>query len=139
MRAPGARRPLLLAAVLAGTAGCVQAVPDCPAPLRRMEAAELFLGRAIPGGGMVDDAAWEAFVDQEVLARFPDGFTVVEADGRWRGPADGKAVRERTMVIRVLGDDTRTGARAAEVADAYRRRFAQESVLRVAGPVCAAF
>lgn len=48
-----------------------------------MVADRLFLGRQIPGGGMVSDADWTAFLAEVVTPRFPEGLTVWRAEGQW--------------------------------------------------------
>ena len=93
----------------------------------------LYMGRNIPGGGTVDDAAWSAFVQEVVTPRFPDGFTVWSADGQWRG-ASGVVERERVMVLEVYHDSPDAARRIGEIAAEYRRRFRQEAVLRVTAP-----
>jgi hypothetical protein len=45
---------------------------------------ELFMGKSIPGGGTVTDAAFAEFLDREVTPRFPEGFTVIPAMGQYR-------------------------------------------------------
>jgi hypothetical protein len=90
---------------------------------------ELYFGRSMPNGGQVSDAEWQAFVDEVVAPRFPDGFTVLDASGGWRG-ADGKVVREPSKVLVVVH-----GARDEDdieaIRAAYLQRFKQESVLVV--------
>lgn len=89
----------------------------------------LYLGRSAPGGGVVADADWDVFVHEEITPRFPAGLTVWRAQGQWR-EASGMVAREPVMVLEIV----HTRDRAAEVvaiARAYKRRFAQEAVLRV--------
>ena len=62
---------------------------------------ELYFGRNIPSGGTVSDADWQKFVDEVVTPRFPDGLTVLDADGQWRGK-DGSIAREESKVIVLL-------------------------------------
>jgi hypothetical protein len=90
----------------------------------------LYLGRAIPGGGRVDDAALARFVAEEVVPRFPDGFTLLDATGHWRDTATGDGVREPTLLLVVLHPP---GQRATveAIAVAYAERFGQQAVLRV--------
>ena len=87
----------------------------------------------------MDDAAWEAFLSDTVTPRFPDGLTVLDARGQWRG-SSGAIQSERSKVLLVLappGDDA--PRLIAEIADEYIRAFQQESVLRVVGDTCASF
>lgn len=101
---------------------------------------ELWLGTEIPAGGEVSDAAWEAFLAEEVAPRFPAGFSVLQAAGHWRRP-DGTAVRERTRVLVILhpGGDESALAAVAAIAAAYVERFGQDAALRTIDRVSAEF
>lgn len=99
----------------------------------------LYFGRAIPGGGEVDDAAWHAFETATLLPAFPQGYTVLDANGRWRGD-DGATIGEASrLVIIVHADDSTRDAGVREVIARYRTQFRQESVLRERAAVCASF
>ena len=111
-----------------------------------MKQVQLFFGRDIPGRGMVSDAEWERFLDEEVTSRFPAGFSVADLDGQYRN-AGGTIVRERSKELLIVVPGAAAGAAAgasdeaklAAIRDAYKRRFNQESVLLVESPVCAGF
>ncbi len=123
------------AALLSGLAACQAA---CPLPGQRpMTRLDLYFGRDIPGGGMVDEAAWRDFAARVLTPAFPDGLTVVQAHGQWRDPARGRITGEPSFVVTVLG--AAPAARAAAVAQAYKSRFHQQSVGIVTQPACAAF
>lgn len=129
---------VLLASLALG--GCVTAgAPACPPGGRDRLVADLLFGRNIGGRLGVSEAAFAAFVDREVTPRFPDGLTITEARGQYR-EASGQLIREPSKVITiVLSDETRDLSRLAEVAAAYRRRFAQDSVGIVTKRACVAF
>jgi len=94
----------------------------------------LFCGRTIPGGGVVTDEEWSAFVRDVVTPRFPDGFTVWRAEGQWR-EHDGTLAREPVMIIEILHPLSRElDRRIGEIANEYRQRFRQEAVMRVTMP-----
>jgi hypothetical protein len=100
---------------------------------------EIYFGRGRPRGGEVSDSAWAAFLAQEVTPRFPDGITVLEARGQWRGQ-DGSLVRERTWVLLLYHDASAASAQAVSaVTSAYIRRFEQEAVLRDRALTCITF
>jgi hypothetical protein len=91
----------------------------------------LFLGRDVPGGGMVSDADWAVFLEEFVTPRFPQGLTIWRADGQWLDE-EGRTVQEPVLIVEVLHPPGPEHDRAmAEIADEYRRRFRQEAVLRV--------
>ncbi len=114
------------------------ALAACATPEPSHVQSVLYLGRSIPGGGMVDDAALARFIEEEVLPRVPEGFTLLEATGHWRDTATGETVRERTAVLVLLHPPSRRAV-AHEIADAYAGRFGQQSVLRVETPAAARF
>ena len=94
----------------------------------------LFCGRTIPGGGMVSDDDWNAFVADFVTPRYPQGLTIWRADGQWR-EKDGTLAREPVMVIEILHPLSAEHDRTInEIAAEYKRRFHQEAVLRVTLP-----
>src|SRR5688572_25335059 len=94
----------------------------------------LFCGLSIPGGGEVTEPEWRSFIAEEVTPRFPDGLTIWRAEGQWRG-ADGVIVREPVLIIEILHEhDLRIDRKIIEIAEAFRKRFRQESVMRVTMP-----
>jgi hypothetical protein len=109
-----------------------------PAPAPAFVQTTLYLGRSIPAGGEVSDAALARFVAEEVVPRFPDGFTLVEGSGGWRDRSSGETIRERTMIVILIHPPARRAA-TEEIAASYARRFGQQSVLRVETPVEARF
>ena len=134
-------RRILLAVVIAAAfaAEAAAAAPRCPAGLRPATTAEVFFGQDIAGGGEVSDADWRGFLSAEVSPRFPDGLTVADVYGQWRGPK-GSFVREPSKALFIVlghrGDDQR---RLALVRDAYKRQFRQDSVLLVEERACVGF
>jgi hypothetical protein len=95
----------------------------------------LYFGRNVADTLVVTDSAWTAFVTEVVTPRFPAGLTVWSATGQWRGP-DGRIKREPSYVLEVVlptGGVDNDAAIAAIIAE-YKRRFRQESVLRVVMP-----
>lgn len=94
----------------------------------------LYLGRSIPDGGEVTDADIDAFLDQVVEPRFPEGYTVWTATGMWKGG------EEKTLVIEVVHPyGPRFDRNMREIADEYRRRFRQQAVMRVTTPAVMEF
>lgn len=94
---------------------------------------ELYFGMAKPDGSHVSEAEWDRFVDEVIVPRFPDGFTVVSSIGHFRGK-DGKIIREPSRVLIILYDrDSKKVSRAKidQIRSAYVRQFSQESVLRM--------
>ena len=111
----------------------------CPHGTDRLLRYELFMGRSGQSVEVVDDTAWAAFLSDTVTPRFPDGLSVLEAQGQWRD-SQGLVQKERSKLLVVLvppgGDHIRL---IDEVSDEYKRRFSQESVLRVVSDACVSF
>jgi hypothetical protein len=120
-------------------AGCVGIAAPCPPGLSPMTKAELFFGRNAGAIEAVSDAAWQAFLSDEITPRFPDGLTVVASNGQWRGP-DGRIIAERGFVLSILMPASAVENRLLEeIRDEYSARFMQNAVLLVQTPVCAGF
>jgi uncharacterized protein DUF3574 len=97
----------------------------------------LYFGLARPKGA-VSELEWQIFLRDEVTKRFPDGFTVWEAQGQWRTPA-GTIDHERSKVLLVVHPDSAQARKSIqEVIGSYRRLFEQESVLWESARVCGA-
>jgi hypothetical protein len=94
---------------------------------------ELYFGMARPDGSHVSEAEWDKFVDEVIVPRFPDGFTVMSSIGHYRG-RDGKIIREPSRVLIILYDRNSkklSRAKVEEIRTAYKKMFEQESVLRM--------
>jgi len=123
-----ARRIPLTAAVLLATA--------C-APLHRSAAGSpvlverLYFGRSAGDSFFVSDSAWTLFLSEVITPRFPSGLTSWRAEGQWRRP-DGVLERESTFVLEAVHPARPDLERAlTEIVTEYKRRFHQQSVLRV--------
>ncbi|CAN7143111.1 DUF3574 domain-containing protein [Bosea sp. LjRoot90] len=105
-----------------------------------MLSAELFFGRKIGDRVGVSEAAFRRFVDAEVTPRFPDGLTILDANGQYRDREDGRLIREPSkLVLIATPDETGNREKLAAVAEAYKRRFDQQSVGLILKPACASF
>jgi hypothetical protein len=96
---------------------------------------ELFFGTAKPDGSVTEDE-FRTFVDEVVTPLFPDGLTVVKADGQFRGTG-GVTIKEESYVLILLYqvDGHKTSSRNIDaIRRAYMTRHRQESVLRVDDP-----
>lgn len=99
----------------------------------------LYFGRNIPGGGKVTDEEWQAFVNEVVTSRFPDGLTIVEGRGQWKG-ANGQIEQERSAIVTLLHNGSEGQSQAIEeIQSLYKSRFRQEAVLRERIQSCASF
>jgi hypothetical protein len=140
---PGHRRVrgIVAALLVLAAAGCAGHGPSFESALgtQALVRSELYFGRLRPDGTVVSDAEWRTFVAEEITPRFPDGFTVFDALGQYRG-RDGQIVSEPTKVLLIVhGADARLRGALQELRDLYRRRFQQESVLLIQSPARAGF
>jgi len=128
-----------LALFLAACATPGQRPASCPPDLSPVTTAELYFGRDIGGTLGVSEDDWRAFLDAEVTPRFPDGLSVTDVAGQWRG-ADGVIVREPSKaLLLILSGAPGEADRIAAIRAAYRARFHQEAVLLLRRQGCAAF
>lgn len=98
----------------------------------------LYFGTTKKDGGAVSEVEWQTFLREVVTPRFPDGLTVLRATGQWKTKTE--ILSEATYVLNVVHPGAaKNGQALVEIVDEYKKRFAQESVLRVSSPACAAF
>src|SRR5690348_7516597 len=138
-----ALRAAAVAAMASGLAGCATLgldEPSCPAGEQPMRTAQLFFGQNIGGKPGVTDAEFRKFVDDELTPRFPQGLTVLDGGGQWKGP-DQKLIREAAKVVVLVlpPRSLASGFKLNEVREAYKQRFRQDSVLIVTQRSCASF
>jgi hypothetical protein len=100
----------------------------------------LYFGRYVGPALGVTDSAWTVFLREVVSIRLPSGFTFWAAEGTWRN-SSGLVNREPTFVLEVVHPvgATRTDSAIVAIIAEYKRRFSQESVLRVLTPGRAIF
>lgn len=128
--------PLLL------LAGCTPppqaAAPACASPLKPAVQVDLYFGLAIKGRE-IGESAWAAFLNEQVTPRFPDGLSVIDVAGQYRGPT-GHVARERSkLLVVVVLDAPAHLPKVQSIVDAYKKQFDQLSVLHVERAICAAF
>lgn len=124
-------------------AGCAASAtpPACPPGTQAATVAEAFFGRNSGGREAVTDAEWARFLDEVVTPAFPDGLTVLDGTGQWRGRS-GVISRERSKVLVVAMPGAAPAAALARldpVRRAYTTRFAQESVMVATRTACVGF
>lgn len=89
--------------------------------------------------GAVSADVWANFLAEFVTPRFPDGLTVFEASGQWRGK-DGVIHSIPTRVLLILhSGDPDSNRKLEEIRSEYKARFQHESVLRVDAPTTVSF
>ena len=104
-----------------------------------MVSAEILFGRNIGDRLGVTEAAFARFTASEITPRFPDGLTIIDARGQYRDDR-GRLIREPSKVVLItFRDDAQKRADLVAIADAYKARFKQQSVLTTVRNTCATF
>ncbi|MGK3126735.1 DUF3574 domain-containing protein [Candidatus Pantoea formicae] len=99
----------------------------------------LWFGMNKPKGGTVSSSEWQQFVDKDVTPKFKDGLSVYEGKGQWLGN-DGKLARENSKALMLIHQPDRASSDSINaLRDIYKKRFEQDSVMRVDALVCVAF
>jgi Protein of unknown function (DUF3574) len=96
---------------------------------------ELFFGTA-KSNGVVTEAEFRKFVDEQVTPRFPDGLTLLKGDGQFRGD-DRITIKEQSFVLILLypyDSFTKSSQKIQRIRGLYKDQFDQESVLRIDDP-----
>jgi predicted Zn-dependent protease len=133
----GWRAAAVVALAIASEACAPLRGPVCATGQQQAVQDTLYFGTAKPNGSVGADE-WKRFLEETVTPRFPQGLTVSQAAGQWRG-ADGAIVREAAYVLQLVhpGEAAQDSA-VADITAAYKRQFEQEAVLRVRATVCIA-
>src|SRR5262245_21510131 len=134
---PPPARPRVSPPERLGVAALALALACATTPATGWVRTELFLGRGLPDGGTLTPAEVDAFLAREAGPRL-QGWTLLEARGRWTGP-DGGVVEEPTSVLLLLHPPGSNESALEEIRRAYVREFGQDSVLRVDTPAGASF
>uniref|UniRef100_A0AAU2JUJ3 DUF3574 domain-containing protein n=1 Tax=Streptomyces sp. NBC_00049 TaxID=2903617 RepID=A0AAU2JUJ3_9ACTN len=102
----------------------------------------LYFGTERQGGhGPVEEKEFMRFLDLEITPAFPEGLTLHDGYGQWRGQ-DGKVVRETSYEVVLLYPEKEAGERSARIErirQAYEDRYQQDSVGRSDDKVSAGF
>ena len=118
---------------LAQTSGSVHTL-SLPVPRDSVQSDTLYFGTRLKGGKEVSTVQWEGFLRDVVTPRFPDGLTVWDAQGQWRG-SSGKTEGEKTKVLLLIHPSSPKADKAiAEIIRFYKEKFGQESVMWVRSP-----
>ncbi|KNC13603.1 DUF3574 domain-containing protein [Pantoea sp. BIGb0393] len=140
--------PVLLTFLLAGCQAPStprEQIPPNTAPVAVCGSGEvmmqttLWFGMNKPKGGTVSSLEWQQFVDNDVTPRFKDGLSVYDAKGQWLGE-NGKLARENSKALMLIHHPDHSSSESINgLRDIYKKRFEQESVMRVDSLVCVAF
>jgi hypothetical protein len=94
---------------------------------------ELYFGLSRKGGSNVSEREFQDFLNEVVTPRFPNGLTIIDARGQWR-ENDLTITKEPSKVVILFytrKERRDAGRKIEEIRAEYKRRFSQQSVLRV--------
>ena len=136
--------PASLCVLLCTVNGCTTAVASirdnqlCANPVMTTRH-ELYLGMRRPDSSVVTELQFADFVSEEVSQHFPEGFTVVDANGQYQ-LANGTRIEEPAKIlVLVYPDDLEVREKIRDLVLEYQTRFGQESVGWVRTPARACF
>jgi uncharacterized protein DUF3574 len=98
---------------------------------------ELYFGRNKSDGAEVSQKEFDEFLSGFVTERFPDGLTVLKGRGQFLN-SEGEVERERSVVLILLypvSARSEKHIKIEEIREEYKKRFLQQSVLRVDDPL----
>jgi hypothetical protein len=104
-------------------------------PERGWLKSELYFGAQLANGNLISPVAWETFLAEVITPTFPDGLTVVQANGQMRG-SDGVIRRQPTWVVVILRPGgSLEDQRIQSVINSFRSRFKGAELMHVEIPV----
>jgi hypothetical protein len=126
---PGSLALCAVAIVLGiGTTSYSFRAPSLGGSCTRQVQARLFFGLH-GSAGIVSEREWELFLAEHVTPRFPDGLTVFEASGQWRGRSS-RLEQEPARVVEIIHDDSATARSFInQIVTVYKARHQQQSVM----------
>ena len=128
------RACLLLTALGLGGIGAERATAQTPSATRTgILKSEVYFGLRAAEGKVVDEQAWEQFVAEVLVPRFPAGLTVLAGSGR-SGGSPGSLNPTRILVV-VQPDDEDAQRRLREVKAEYKKRFGEVGIFHTDQPV----
>jgi hypothetical protein len=97
---------------------------------------ELYFGLSKSDGSTVSEKEWADFMDIHVIPAFGGGLTVMNGEGRWRMIETDEIIKERMKMMILYHENIKINHENIEnIRENYKRRFRQESVLRITAPV----
>lgn len=100
---------------------------------------ELVFGLSRSSGPDISETEFQAFIDDRVTSRFPEGLTVLSGNGQFK-TANGTIVQEKSKLLVLLYPfSTKRHKLVEEIRADYKAMFQQESVLRIDEEMCASF
>ncbi len=83
---------------------------------------KMYLGLSLPAGGQVYEAEFREWL-RDVVDKVFDGYTITEAEGKWKGDS------ENSYVLTFITSTLEEYKQVIACANSYKSTFAQDSVL----------
>lgn len=100
---------------------------------------ELYFGLNKPNGTQISETEWQNFLNQVITPRFKKGLTVLDTQGQYLSN-NGELVKEKSRVVILIYEmNAETNRAIDEIIEEYKRRFEQESVMRITNEVKVSF
>ena len=116
--------------LMAGCASVKTAPAGCTPLFGDAMVTEVYFGLSGPGGRAIPKKDWQAFLKSDVVAAFPDGFTVIPAQGYWRGEGMTQPAQENSLILKIIHPVGPEALRKLSgIAKRYATRFEQQAVL----------
>ena len=94
---------------------------------------EIYFGSNMGAGKSVGQQAWDEFLSDVVITRFPAGVTVIDALGKGTTAAGPLTPTRILVVVHLAGADAEN--RLREIKAEYKRRFESAGVFHTGQPV----
>ena len=115
---------------MAGCASVKTAPAGCTPLFGDAMVTEVYFGLSGPGRRAIPKKDWLAFLKSDVVAAFPDGFTVIPAQGYWRGEGTAQKAQEKSLILKVIHPAGPVALKKLSgIAKSYAKRFEQQAVL----------
>ena len=116
--------------LIAGCASVKTAPAGCTPLFRDAMVTEVYFGLSGPGGRTISKKDWQAFLNSDVVAAFPDGFTVIPAQGYWRGEGMTQTAQEKSLILKIIHPAGPVALKKlSRIAKSFAKRFEQQAVL----------
>ena len=116
--------------LIAGCASVKTAPAGCTPLFRDAMVTEVYFGLSGPGGRTIPKKDWQAFLNSDVVAAFPDGFTVIPAQGYWRGEGMTQTAQEKSLILKIIHPAGPVALKKlSRIAKSFAKRFEQQAVL----------
>lgn len=93
---------------------------------------ELYFGLSKPTGGIITENEWQNFVNDIITPLFKNGYTTIDAEGRWLDVQAHKTITEKTKIIIIIYKKSKyTDDAINKIIETYKKMFDQQAVMQL--------